>query len=786
MNHITVIADENFTLQAVTLIRSIFKTSSTSLTFHLFCVDNKVKDSVNKLYKNIVTYDESIFDDKNLLNLKTDDYKYFLYALSSAFTKYVIDKIAKINESVTYIDADVFFHTDINLIYKAFGEKSVGIFRHRFLKQNESCPYGMFNVGVVHFKKTKMGSDILNWWTDSVVNRRFFDSLGTCGDQKYLDVFPALCGPDIFIDSGIGHGAPWNWKFYKDISKSTITYENETQPLVFTHFSKFSFDFDTDSFGEYHYPIYTDNGKVYENSNLKDIHMEYFQELKKTGEMLDFSDIKIAVGMIVFEGDYVLKQTLDQLYPHVDQILVSEGPVKFWQNKGRSTSTDDTNNILDNYDDPLSKLKVVHGQFDEKDDQSNAYTPFIKDNIDYLWMIDSDEVYRTEDILNLKKFLKTHNPTSVGVQSCSFYGGFNRYLTGFELNVDNFIRVFKFFPQSKWVLHRPPKISFPKDVKEKHINSLELYEQTGIQMYHYSYVFPNQVERKTSYYSTFVKDGTIADYMNQVYLPWMSGEMKDVEEKFHGVHEWIPERRGDCYTTNFKTYHPEEIVRSLPQLNDRIKKELYEKMKKSGFVSAWFNETELPKAMINGALGITQGFVRLEFTDHFKVLKSIMDSIKFETIADIGCGAGELGRVIGEKVNYTGFDLPHVIENVSKVVNKSLNYVYFDTRRDFDYSKLSSFDLLVCNSFISEVSSPLEVLSSLIKHMKKYIIIHRQKFNQKQTYYKNYTTYAGLTTSESSISVFDMESILKLNYSKVLACIDNYNGENKTILICKN
>ena len=68
---------------------------------------------------------------------------------------------------------------------------------------------------------------------------------------------------------------------------------------------------------------------------------------------------------------------------------------------------------------------------------------FINDDIEYLWNLDSDEVYKTEDLENIVEFLKREQPTSVGVRSCSFYGGFDRYLTGFELNTDNFLRIFK-------------------------------------------------------------------------------------------------------------------------------------------------------------------------------------------------------------------------------------------------------------------------------------------------------------------------------------------------------
>ena len=114
--------------------------------------------------------------------------------------------------------------------------------------------------------------------------------------------------------------------------------------------------------------------------------------------------LKIAFGMIVFEGDYVLEECLKSVYPYASQILIAEGPVKFWQEKGRTTSTDRTNEILDNFPDPENKIKIVHGQFAEKDEQCAAYLEFMNDDIDYLWNLDSDELYTAEDI---KKIIST-------------------------------------------------------------------------------------------------------------------------------------------------------------------------------------------------------------------------------------------------------------------------------------------------------------------------------------------------------------------------------------------
>ena len=287
--------------------------------------------------------------------------------------------------------------------------------------------------------------------------------------------------------------------------------------------------------------------------------------------------MKIAFGMIVFEGDYVLKECLEQVYPFAEQILIAEGPVEFWQKQGKTTSTDQTNDIIDNFPDPDNKIKIVHGQFTEKDDQCKAYLKYINDDIDYLWNLDSDEVYKTDDLKKIMSFLSNEQPSSVGIRSCSFYGGFDYYLTGFELNKDNFLRIFRFTKGATWLTHRPPTIQYPSDctINKKHVDSNTLYQATGVQMYHYSYVFPDQVYKKVSYYKDSVsKDLCIDNYFNSIYLPWVMGNRSEVEKKFHGAHEFKPQVRGDCYTLRFAGSHPVTITKNIGTLKNKFQNQL--------------------------------------------------------------------------------------------------------------------------------------------------------------------------------------------------------------------
>ena len=374
--HITILCDYNYIKYATALIYSIKMNTKVNLTIDFLCLDNATYNIMSNLNFKINCFkEEDILNNDQLMYLKTTDKMYYMYTLSSYFTNFIM--LNTDCESVMYVDADIYFHKDIEYLYNAFQNKDVGIFRHRFDNDHIMNGAGKFNVGVVYFKKSKKGKQVLDWWTDAVLYRKYGDrGLNTMGDQKYLDEFPSLCNEDeIFIDGDIGHGAPWNWLDYdlSNVDSYEIKYKNKEQPLVFTHFSKFICDFDNNTYNtNWHgyYPL-TNNGEVYSNAKLKKIHDEYFCSLKNAVTIVNLlhnkiNSVKIAVGIIVFESDYVLQQCIDQIYPFVDQILITEGPVRFWQDKGKTTSTDHTNMILDNYNDYANKITIIHGQFEEK------------------------------------------------------------------------------------------------------------------------------------------------------------------------------------------------------------------------------------------------------------------------------------------------------------------------------------------------------------------------------------------------------------------------------------
>lgn len=289
MKHICTLSDKNYLLQGLSLYESLNKYSS-DFTLHYLCIDDLSFNKLNTLnLPNLIPH--SI---KNLLNSDDElnqlfygDYRYFCWSLASYFT----NKLLSEYDSILYCDSDIYFYDNIETLYDKFGNKDVGIFRHRQFQYHENRSEGAYNVGVVYFKNTKKGNEISFWWKDAVINKKY-PELSTCGDQKYLDNFQKMCDEaEIFIDGDIGHGAPWQWQLYdyrEFIETGNIIWGGETQKLIFSHFSQFSPNFQNNTYipSKIHH-IYTPL-KMYDDvPSLKMIYQDYFETIKKQKNIVD-------------------------------------------------------------------------------------------------------------------------------------------------------------------------------------------------------------------------------------------------------------------------------------------------------------------------------------------------------------------------------------------------------------------------------------------------------------------------------------------------------------------
>lgn len=199
----------------------------------------------------------------------------YFFTCSPAVCNYVMAQFDFI-DSLTYLDADLYFFSDPKKVFNEIKDKSIAIIEHRFhWTTKRQLKYGRFNVGWVTFKNDEEGKkclkqwmkDCLEWCYQKVEKDRF-------GDQKYLDKWPSLYKNLHIIKNKGANVAIWNIPNYQlSFKEDKIFIDN--QPLIFYHFANIT-QIGKSTFN-------TNLSRVFKNLKgilLDKIYMPYLKELK--------------------------------------------------------------------------------------------------------------------------------------------------------------------------------------------------------------------------------------------------------------------------------------------------------------------------------------------------------------------------------------------------------------------------------------------------------------------------------------------------------------------------
>ena len=288
MKYFCTLSDINYLPKGLALYKSLKKeTKEDFILYYLTLDDSSARRLTELSLSNIIVHNLSEIETKRE-ELKTArlnrPYNQYCFTLASYYLYYLMgtEKI----DHITYIDSDIYFYQDPDIIYKEIGDKSVGIIAHRHNKIGDDRD-GAYNVGVVYFKNNEMGKKVLFWWMDAVLNKKYPEYM-TCGDQKYLEGFIPLFGEEniCIADKTFGHGAPWNFRLYsyEKASEGKITWGGKEQLMVFNHFSKFSYELNPSSinFTSGQYRDHVLGGAIFQNNpEVVQYYMAYFAVLKE-------------------------------------------------------------------------------------------------------------------------------------------------------------------------------------------------------------------------------------------------------------------------------------------------------------------------------------------------------------------------------------------------------------------------------------------------------------------------------------------------------------------------
>lgn len=210
----------------------------------VFPFDKDCESSLRKLnlsFVQIVSLAE--FETEDLLAVKKERSKgEYCWTCTPWIIRHCIEKFSL--DHCTYIDADLYFYSNPQVLLDEAVNSSVLITEHRYTPEyDQSATSGIYCVQFVFFRNDSDGLKVLHWWADRCLEwcySRFED--GKFGDQKYLDHWTTEFNR-VHVLKHLGGGvAPWNVQQYELVAyaEQNIILEDKRSKqkfsLVFYHF----------------------------------------------------------------------------------------------------------------------------------------------------------------------------------------------------------------------------------------------------------------------------------------------------------------------------------------------------------------------------------------------------------------------------------------------------------------------------------------------------------------------------------------------------------------------
>lgn len=233
--------------KGLALYRSLERQSDNFKLF-IFSFDDKAYEILQNMeFQNAMILHHSVIEDAKLLELKKERSKAeYNWTCTPVIIEYVLNNFEV--DSCTYIDADMYFFDDPQILFDEIEEAKANIVvtEHRFADDIKGRRWlkrsGKYCVEFNYFDQSENSHKALKWWKEKCFEWCYaLYENDRMGDQKYLEKFPKKFEGVHELQYLGGGVAPWNLYQYnlKKVDKESIvlsTKDNIEFLIVFYHF----------------------------------------------------------------------------------------------------------------------------------------------------------------------------------------------------------------------------------------------------------------------------------------------------------------------------------------------------------------------------------------------------------------------------------------------------------------------------------------------------------------------------------------------------------------------
>lgn len=239
--HFCTYFDRNYLNRGLALYHSLRNNCKRQFTLWILCFDEESYNILSGLSLegiSLISRADFEFDDAALSVARSNrnNVEYY-WTCTPSLPLYVFYQDPTI-DVITYLDADLYFFSNPQAIFDELAEGSILIHGHRYAPEYTYYEKisGIYNVGLLCFRRDATGLACLNWWRDRCVEwcyARYQD--GKYGDQMYLDDWPSrFAGVVVLQHPGAGL-APWNVLRYQ-LTQTQDELHVDGHSLIFFHF----------------------------------------------------------------------------------------------------------------------------------------------------------------------------------------------------------------------------------------------------------------------------------------------------------------------------------------------------------------------------------------------------------------------------------------------------------------------------------------------------------------------------------------------------------------------
>ena len=208
---------------------------------------------------------------------------------------------------------------------------------------------------------------------------------------------------------------------------------------------------------------------------------------------------KHSFGIIVHNGASFVGLAIQSVYDVAHEIIVIEGcePEALFLATPDGLSVDGTENVMQSIADPAKKIVYIRGgKYRTKTEQCNEYMKRVTG--DFIWELDSDELYTCEDVVRMDALLAKGMYEAVEIPFWHFWRDTFHVARGTSWEIP-IRRIFKFQKGDLYKTHRPPEIC-RKPWAEMKVLPATLLRQLNLYCFHYGFIENHRTKWKVAYH----------------------------------------------------------------------------------------------------------------------------------------------------------------------------------------------------------------------------------------------------------------------------------------------